>query len=99
MTEEPTSAQPDVTLEQATNAVALISQQSKKDLAVALKNKNNVASEALYAVFKESSSLLETLENTFDISTIPDIETQISTLQQNLYQASSLLDGDFNAQS
>ncbi len=77
--------------EDAESALTTINEKSKKSLALAKKNDVKDAADRLYKIFKESTNLLETLANGADISTIPDIEQQINTLQQNLNQAIIIL--------
>lgn len=85
-----------ISMQQAQNALELIAHNSKRSLADALKAQNQELTESLYAIFKNSSNLLETLANTSDISTIPDIEQQISDLQSDLIEDIKLLDDTSN---
>jgi len=80
-----------MSLDQAKTLLSLISQNSKRALSEALKLEEKQASALLYKVFKDSANLLETLANTQDISTIENVEEQISSLQKTLNQATAIL--------
>ncbi len=86
----------EMSLEQANMLATTLEQQSKKSLIEAKLNDKKDAETALYKVFKDSSALVDTLEKTTDISTIPDIAAQITALQQSLSQANTLLHGGNN---
>lgn len=81
--------------------LGVMAEKSKKALALAMKHDMKNASDVLYRVFKDSSALFETLANTSDISTIPNVDKQISDLQQDLSQATLILNvaNTNNAQS
>ncbi len=46
--------------------------------------------------FKDSSTLLDTLAKTSDISTIPDINDQIAAMQKDFNQATTILNASTN---
>lgn len=81
-----------LTAEEAEASLNIIADESRKNLAVALKTKNKTAEGLLYKTFKDSSALLETLANTADITTMTSLKEDIETLQKDLTYATSLLD-------
>lgn len=80
-----------LSLDEAKNILSTINEESRKNLAAALKIKQKNASDILYMVFKDSTNLLEALANISDISTIPDIDSQIANMQTDLHQATIML--------
>lgn len=85
-----------LTKDEAHDSLLNIFKESRKGLAVALKTKDTSATQILYKAYKDTINLLKTLANTNDISTIPDVQAQIHTLQQSLDQAHSTVNGSSN---
>ena len=83
-----------ISLTQAESQLTSLISDSKKALVTMLKSDDKNDSAAVYKIFKNSSTLLETLESGGDITTIPGIgqmsvSDYIQQLQQNLQDLQS----------